>query len=433
MTANRRDELKNAQNLIKQGDKKGAIKIIKPILKHDKDVVAAWWLLANAVDNTKHKKQALEQVLRLRPGEARAQKMLNEIAPPKPTPKTDIFDDPFADLDDDLDQADLGGDPFDDPFGNSDDDPFGDDPFEDDPFAGISGGSGGLSRSRQPASSPLRTKTTTRNKSGGSNTALIIALGLIVGVVVVGGAIAIIASGLSGGRPDASGHCDVPNASLVTCVDITFDQLWTGNIAESQTHNWTFQGRAGQNIHLEANGLDSTADTILTLYSPSGQQIAYNDNNGDDRDSLISQPLPTSGEYRIAVSMVGIHTGRYEVYLTEGSSTNDNCPRGQSDCGFVSLGDTVRGSLNGNDDQYWSFSVQAGQRITITVDGSASTDTTLRVYDPDGNELAYNDDIDLAGGNLDSELQITFSVAGTYRIAVNTFGFADGTYSLRLR
>ena len=73
MTANIRDELKNAQGLIKQGDKKGAIKIIKPILKDDKDVAAAWWLLANAVDNTKHKQQALEQVLRLRPGESRAQ------------------------------------------------------------------------------------------------------------------------------------------------------------------------------------------------------------------------------------------------------------------------------------------------------------------------------------------------------------------------
>lgn len=76
------EQLKQAYDLIKQGNKAGAIAILEPIIRMDRDNDNAWWLLANATDDPNAKRNALNNVLRLSNIESRrnqAQQMLQTL------------------------------------------------------------------------------------------------------------------------------------------------------------------------------------------------------------------------------------------------------------------------------------------------------------------------------------------------------------------
>jgi serralysin len=68
--------------------------------------------------------------------------------------------------------------------------------------------------------------------------------------------------------------------------------------------------------------------------------------------------------------------------------------------------------------EYYAVTVQAGERVTFDIDG-ATFDSTLRLFNAEGVELASNDDLGADGPNTtDSGLTFTFATAGTYYIQV---------------
>lgn len=72
-------QLQQAYQLIRDGRKPEALQILLPIVRNDKGNADAWWLLANAVSDPVQARKALEQVLRLRPGDEKARRMLDRL------------------------------------------------------------------------------------------------------------------------------------------------------------------------------------------------------------------------------------------------------------------------------------------------------------------------------------------------------------------
>jgi tetratricopeptide (TPR) repeat protein len=149
-----RQQLQQAYELIKGKQRQQALEILLPILQADENNVNAWWLLANAVTEPNDAREALENVLRLRPDHANARKMLDDLNrryPPPPPQAEDGFDfgapsgDIFAAAEASLPPA-ASSDPFGAPA-----QPFGG-PAQ--PFGAPSGSSG--SKSRTPAESKCR-------------------------------------------------------------------------------------------------------------------------------------------------------------------------------------------------------------------------------------------------------------------------------------
>lgn len=81
---------------------------------------------------------------------------------------------------------------------------------------------------------------------------------------------------------------------------------------------------------------------------------------------------------------------------------------------------TVNGTSHGGV-EYYAFTVAAGTTVTFDIDG-ASFNSTLRLFNAQGSELANNDDAAVAvrdgGATTDSHLTFTFPSAGTYYIQV---------------
>lgn len=96
-------QMQQAYQLIKQGRKEEAAALLVPIVRADNDNADAWWLLANAVGNADQAKRALQMVLRVRPDDDRARRMLAKLSgepyqepPPKRSAPPPVDDDPFA-------------------------------------------------------------------------------------------------------------------------------------------------------------------------------------------------------------------------------------------------------------------------------------------------------------------------------------------------
>jgi hypothetical protein len=84
---------------------------------------------------------------------------------------------------------------------------------------------------------------------------------------------------------------------------------------------------------------------------------------------------------------------------------------------------------------------KAGQTVIIDLesgDGDPNTkpgffDTFLRLEDPAGKEIAFNDDA-VPGKNYNSRIEFTFTQDGNYRVIVTTYrAGATGPYSLTIR
>jgi hypothetical protein len=78
---------------------------------------------------------------------------------------------------------------------------------------------------------------------------------------------------------------------------------------------YVFDGDAGDTVRVELASTDF--DTYLGLITPSGEEIANDDFEGDTERSVIALTLPEPGRYRVqATSYSAAETGRYRLALT---------------------------------------------------------------------------------------------------------------------
>ena len=97
--------------------------------------------------------------------------------------------------------------------------------------------------------------------------------------------------------------------------------------------------------------------------------------------------------------------------------------------GVLDVDGTASGELEAvGDDDWFALNVEAGDLVSISLDGITLSDPFLRLHDANGNQIAFNDD---GGPGLNSQLAFTFDTSGVYYVSAR--GFADsrsGTYQL---
>lgn len=202
---------------------------------------------------------------------------------------------------------------------------------------------------------------------------------------------------------------------------------------------------AGQTVEatVRAQADGSPLDSFLRVFDSSGRQLAANDDFGGTHDSRVSFRATAAGIYYVGVSGYGNaayspvtgggaaagSTGAYALRLGRTApplEPNDSLAQASvvtTTNGSASLTGLIGDGTYGSADvDIFRFALAAGQ--TLTADIAARTagsqlDSFLRVFDADGRQLALNDDF---GGALDSYLEFTAPVAGTYFLGVSGFG-----------
>ncbi len=195
--------------------------------------------------------------------------------------------------------------------------------------------------------------------------------------------------------------------------------------------HWTFEGRAGDVVRLDAASTDFDAYLVLRF---DAAVVDSNDDGGGGRDARILAVLPSTGTYTAVVSSFTESRGggRYTLSLAGASAPaapgrTARIAVGQRLAGRLERGDQPR--AEGGVQDSWELEGRAGQDVTVEL-RSPAFDTYLELRDPEGDLLAENDDG--FGEGTDSFLSAHLPRDGRYRIVVHGYGDADarGLYEL---
>ncbi len=87
-----------------------------------------------------------------------------------------------------------------------------------------------------------------------------------------------------------------------------------------ERHVYLFDGEAGQFASIRMTQLSGSIDPSITLFSPEGQSLAYDDDSGGGLDAYLSNVrLPESGQYIVQASGDGL-SGDYRIDLVTGTT-----------------------------------------------------------------------------------------------------------------
>ncbi|MCB4751106.1 MAG: PPC domain-containing protein, partial [Sulfurovum sp.] len=162
-----------------------------------------------------------------------------------------------------------------------------------------------------------------------------------------------------------------------------------------------------------------SGDTKGYLYDTNGTQLVFDDNGGTENNFRISQ-IVTAGTYYIKVKYYSAsETGSYllvtgftpqaEVSSDHGDSRDTATP--------IDLNSTTSGSIDRAGDNDW-FKIVIPTTGTLTVYTTGSGDTAGYLYDTNGTQLVYNDDVNGTNKNFGISQIVT---AGTYYVRVKNF------------
>lgn len=411
--ADEQGQLQAAYAFIKSGREKEAVALLMPILKADRDNANAWWLMANALEKPDQVRGALEQVLRLRPDNTKAQQMLLKVnslyprsgasaddpAPPSPAAPTT----PPATAATMPKQRIAPADPFATP-----DDPFAAPPSPRQNPAAAAAAAVPVGGQRRPAAaverpddddpftSPAPQKSSAINDFIKRSTQTFAV------------------------QQEDNPFADDPFA------DDPFPEDPFGD-AVSSAHDDIF-------ADIEDEGADPFADVV-----PQRSRAKQANNT---QFALILAGLVVVGILLIVgliifmqggapVTEVAANINPDEPILTFANQITPQSVRVQ---GVIRLGAAQRGRLNNADKHGWAFEGRAGQFVVIdliALDSGLDPDITLIA--PDGSVVAQNDDIIFAE-NLDARIEVRLPDDGIYLIvAQDHFELAFGSsYELRL-
>ncbi len=203
--------------------------------------------------------------------------------------------------------------------------------------------------------------------------------------------------------------------------------------------SYTFAGHAGDVVDIGMQSITGTLDPLLVLLSPTGEEIALNDDDpeGSGRDAFLRNiQLPSNGIYTILATRfrreAGTTTGTFELQLDKVGEVSGDAP-------VIAYGHSVEGQIsNGSPVAIYHFEAEAGDVISITMERlNGNLDAFIILQDSDGNELARNDDGTGLTSPTDAYLQAyTIPATGEYTILATRYqqenGTTEGAFRLQL-
>jgi hypothetical protein len=207
---------------------------------------------------------------------------------------------------------------------------------------------------------------------------------------------------------------------------------------------WRFNSAEAGILEINIDSVDDV-NTVALLYDSDGNLIGENDNNQDEADPLLQYKIEPDTDYFVGItgsgnqnfdpfalgSGSGGETGEYTINanlldLNQASALSDNTANNESVRDLI-LGTRVSGeigqdngfTLSADDIDIYRFIPEQDSTINIRVGAQEefSADTFLRLFDAEGNEIAFNDnETELNKGSF---LQQAVTANTEYLIGVN--------------
>ena len=257
-----------------------------------------------------------------------------------------------------------------------------------------------------------------------------------------------------GGRANVSeGDTDLPgNPNTTGEVDVGGSV--TGNIGSFADRDYfRVVLEAGTRYQIDLEGAPIPAAVpwrtrALTLYDASEDNLLDDVNSGIGANSRGIFTPTTAGTYYLRVADfdetdTGTYTLSVIVLGANGVSEADtDFPATTATTGRVDVGASVTGNRGSIGDTDWfAVVLEAGKTYQIDQKGEYGGGGTLEdpyldnIRDSSGTRISstFNDDVDFANDNFDSQIIFTPTAAGTYYLVAFASGSITGTYTLSVR
>ena len=221
---------------------------------------------------------------------------------------------------------------------------------------------------------------------------------------------------------------DAP-ASVDTTYTISVGEGFEGVLADGSDEDWIrVELVEGENydIRLRGVGPEAVIDTVLKIFNADGEEVAYNDDIDSEAvqvNSMVEFSPDTTGDYYISASVYPDNYfddwGTYEVTVFDEKDNHAETPYG------MAVGDRFEGTLDDKFDEDWiRVDLVEGKTYDVTLNGigpDADTDTVLRIYNSEGEEVGFHDDVDYAAGKVNSVLAFSPDAGGVYYISAGAY------------
>jgi hypothetical protein len=240
--------------------------------------------------------------------------------------------------------------------------------------------------------------------------------------------------------PAAAQDGDQPG-DAATQATLTVGQSVSGAVDPAGDTDWyrlSVQQGQRYTITLEAASAESetAVDTLLSVYTAAGEQVAQNDDAGGTLNSRLSYAPQASGDVFVeARAFADSGVGAYTLNVEASVIPPDDAAGDATTSARVTPGRALTGVIEYEGDTDWyRLNARSGYSYRITLvtaegreDGLA--DPLLQVFDAEGAQLAYNDDDDGLNSGLD------FVPQRSGPVFVAAAGFSDahaGAYTLNI-
>ncbi len=217
-------------------------------------------------------------------------------------------------------------------------------------------------------------------------------------------------------------------------------------------------------VDIDAESLGSDLDSFVRIFDAQGNELTFDDNDEgnflDDftNDSALAYAPDTGGEYYIGVSASGNFdydpvngrtnfssnvtspfstVGNYDLQIdiveVVADGDRDNTIAEAIDSGVSSTGETkevLTGAIEpASDVDLYQFQLDEGEGVTLDINSAtmdSDLDSYLRLFDAEGNELAFDDDDDrnviIEDTTSDSLINFIAETSGEYYVGVSSEG-----------
>lgn len=222
--------------------------------------------------------------------------------------------------------------------------------------------------------------------------------------------------------------------------------------APEERHVYSFEGVSGQYLSIQSDRVTGSVDPVISLYAPSGDEVATDDNSGGFQSALLRNiGLTQDGQYILQVWGHGL-SGRYQVSLTSSAQTIPITPtivlRIPPTPVAEILTPTVAAALSGQnlydhvpvtgaieragDFDRYPIQLASGQAVTVAVSPAQRSGLRPRIelYDTSGALVAS---VGAADSNADGDALLPAFLAaetGTYTIFVLGDTSTIGAYTV---
>ena len=192
---------------------------------------------------------------------------------------------------------------------------------------------------------------------------------------------------------------------------------------------YNFYAFTGEELRFRADNafgdFDLGLDPTLTIYDPSGQEIAFNDDGDSGFNSRIDLAIPAEGTYCLEVSGFGGSSGEFLLAA-------DPAPLAYTEAGTFGP-DTPFTVV-----EYTQATEGSVAIIELRAPGFTTTDPLMAIYPADcsgefcvpaGEAIAFDDD---GGGYPNARLEFVVPADGNYLIEGGVYGERYGDYQLEI-